>query len=90
LETFSGGHIPDGRAGRNIPTRHVLEAVLWILFGCAWHRHIELQNCARRFKLLPRDFASVLDVANEKTPWMKMLHPTLWRSEIDQRSAEKA
>jgi len=29
---FPEEHIPDGRAGRKpIPTRHVLEAVLWIL-----------------------------------------------------------
>ena len=31
-EAFPEEHIPDGRAGRKpIPTRHVLEAVLWIL-----------------------------------------------------------
>jgi hypothetical protein len=33
---FPEEHIPDGRPGRKpIPTRHVLEAVLWILNRCA-------------------------------------------------------
>ena len=35
---FSEEHIPDGRPGRPIPTRRILEAVLWILnTGTQWH-----------------------------------------------------
>src|ERR1700720_3993791 len=46
---FPEEHIPDGRAGRKpIPTRHVLEAVLWIL------------NTDAQWHMLPQSAAGVL------------------------------
>ena len=71
---FPEEHIPDGRPGRKpIPTRQVLEAVLWILnTGAQWHM---LPQCYPNHKTVHRRFQtwcrnevlrSVLtDVANE-------------------------
>src|ERR1700739_2930074 len=71
---FPEEHIPDGRAGRKpIPTRHVLEAVLWILnTGAQWHmlpqRYPNYKTVHRRFQtwccheILRR---VLTDVANE-------------------------
>jgi transposase len=58
--------IPDGRPGRkSIPTRHVLEAVLWILnTGAQWHMvpqsYPNYKTVHRRLSklVLQRDFAS--------------------------------
>ena len=54
---FPEEHIPDGRSGRKpIPTRHVLEAVLWILnTGAQWHMlpqsYPNYEMCIDAFKL---------------------------------------
>jgi transposase len=46
---FPEEHIPDGRPGRKpIPTRRVLEAVLWILnTGAQWHMGFSLGATAK-------------------------------------------
>jgi transposase len=71
---FPEEHIPDGRAGRKpSPTRHVLEAVLWILnTGAQWHMlpqyYPNYKTVHRRFQIWCRDevLRRVLtDVANE-------------------------
>jgi transposase len=71
---FPEEHIPDGRAGRKpIPTRHVLEAVLWILnTGAQWHMlpqsYANSKTVHRRFQTWCRDeiLCRVLtDIANE-------------------------
>jgi transposase len=71
---FPEEHIPDGRAGRKpIPTRHVLEAVLWILnTGAQWHM---LPQSYPNYKTVHRRFQTwchneilrevLTDVANE-------------------------
>ena len=71
---FPEEHIPDGRAGRKpIPTRHVLEAVLWILnTGAQWHM---LPQSCPNYKTVHRRFQTwccneilrrvLTDVANE-------------------------
>src|ERR1700723_1735872 len=71
---FPEEHIPDGRAGRKpIPTRHVLEAVLWILnTGAQWHM---LPQSYPNYKTAHRRFQTwccheilrlvLTDVANE-------------------------
>ena len=71
---FPEEHIPDGRAGREpIPTRHVLEAVLWILnTGAQWHM---LPQSYPNYKTVHRRFQTwccheilrlvLTDVANE-------------------------
>src|SRR5262249_3945034 len=67
-------HIADGRPGRKpIPTRHVLEAVLWILnTGAQWHMlpqsYPNYKTVHRRFQTWCRNevLRRVLtDVANE-------------------------
>ena len=71
---FPEEHIPDGRPGRRpIPTRHVLEAVLWILnTGAQWHMlpqsYPNYKTVHRRFQTWCRNevLRRVLtDVANE-------------------------
>src|SRR6516165_7641985 len=71
---FPEEHIPDGRPGRKpIPTRRVLEAVLWILnTGAQWHMLPQsfpnYKTVHRRFQTWCRDetLRRVLtDVANE-------------------------
>src|ERR1700720_2776216 len=71
---FPEEHIPDGRAGRKpIPTRHVLEAVLWILnTGAQWHM---LPQSYPNYKTVHRRFQTwccneilrrvLTDIANE-------------------------
>ena len=71
---FPEEHIPDGRPGRKpIPTRHVLEAVLWILnTGAQWHMlpqsYANYKTVHRRFQTWCRDEVlrrMLTDVANE-------------------------
>jgi transposase len=52
---FPEEHIPDGRPGRKpVPTRRVLEAVLWILnTGAQWHM---LPQCYPNYKTVHRRF----------------------------------
>jgi transposase len=54
-EHFPEENIPDGRPGRKpIPTRLVLEAVLWILnTGAQWHM---LPQCYPNYKTVHRRF----------------------------------
>ena len=71
---FPEEHIPDGRPGRKpVPTRRVLEAVLWILnTGAQWHM---LPQSYPNYKTVHRRFQSrchsevlrqaLTDVANE-------------------------
>ena len=71
---FPEEHIPDGRPGRKpVPTRQVLEAVLWILnTGAQWHM---LPQCYPNYKTVHRRFQTwcrsevlrqvLTDVANE-------------------------
>src|SRR5262245_12260698 len=71
---FPEEHIPDGRPGRKpIPTRRVLEAVLWILnTGAQWHvlpqSYPNYKPVHRRFQTWSRDAVLrrvLTDVANE-------------------------
>ena len=52
---FPEEHVPEGRPGRKpIPTRRVLEAVLWILnTGAQWHM---LPQCYPNYKTVHRRF----------------------------------
>jgi len=71
---FPEENIPDGRSGRKpIPTRQVLEAVLWILnTGAQWHM---LPQCYPNYKTVHRRFQAwcrsevlrgvLTDIANE-------------------------
>jgi transposase len=54
-ESIFREHIPEGRPGRKpIPTRSVLEAVLWILnAGAQWHM---LPQCYANYKTVHRRF----------------------------------
>jgi transposase len=73
-EHFPEENIPDGRPGRKpIPTRLVLEAVLWILnTGAQWHM---LPQCYPNYKTVHRRFQTwcrneilrqvLTDIANE-------------------------
>src|ERR1041385_2492896 len=71
---FPEEHIPDGRPGRKpIPTRRVLEAVLWILnTGAQWHMlpqsYPNYKTVHRRFQTWCRDEVLrrvLMDIANE-------------------------
>src|ERR1700730_17720976 len=71
---FPEEHIPDGRPGRKpIPTRRVLESVLWILnTGAQWHMlpqsYPNYKTVHRRFQTWCRDEIlrrMLTDVANE-------------------------
>jgi transposase len=74
MKHFPEEHIADGRPGRKpIPTRHVLEAVLWILnTGAQWHM---LPQSYPNYKTVHRRFQTwccneilrrvLTDVANE-------------------------
>ena len=73
-EHFPEENIPDGRPGRKpVPTRLVLEAVLWILnTGAQWHM---LPQCYPNYKTVHRRFQPwcrneilrqvLTDIANE-------------------------
>ena len=73
-ERFPEENIPDGRPGRKpVPTRLVLEAVLWILnTGAQWHM---LPQCYPNYKTVHRRFQTwcrneilrqvLTDIANE-------------------------
>src|SRR5262249_40213905 len=73
-EHFPEENIPDGRPGREpVPTRLVLEAVLWILnTGAQWHM---LPQCYPNYKTVHRRFQTwcrneilrqvLTDIANE-------------------------
>jgi transposase len=73
-EHFPEENIPDGRPGRKpVPTRLVLEAVLWILnTGAQWHM---LPQCYPNYKTVHRRFQTwcrneilrqvLTDIANE-------------------------
>src|SRR5512144_277117 len=56
---FPEENIPDGRPGRKpIPTRDVLEAVLWILnTGAQWHM---LPQCFPSYKTVHRRFPDLV------------------------------
>src|SRR2546429_9059343 len=62
---FPEEHIPDGRPGRKpIPTRRILEAVLWILnTGAQWHMLPQQRNRGfdqlHRWRTLPDSTRSV-------------------------------
>src|ERR1700739_2546377 len=71
---FPEEHIPDGRRGRKpIPTRRVVEAVLWILnTGAQWHMlpqsYPNYKTVHRRFQAWCRDETLrriLTDVAND-------------------------
>src|SRR5580700_5083176 len=75
---FPEEHIPDGRAGRKpIPTRHVLEAMLWILnTGAQWH-------------MLPQSYPNYKTVHRRFQTWccneilrLVALHPIWIRSKL--------
>ena len=104
---FPEEHIPDGRPGRKpIPTRRVLEAVLWILnTGAQWHMlpqsYPNYKTVHRRFQTWCRDAVLrrvLTDVANELRDREKKnassTQPSLWPRvagwESELRSAEKA
>ena len=104
---FPEEHIPDGRAGRKpIPTRHVLEAVLWILnTGAQWHMlpqsypnyktvHPTLSNL-----VLQRDFESSFNgrcqrASRLKARWMKKnassMRRSLWPKVAGQKSDQRS
>src|SRR5262245_2198388 len=104
---FPEEHIPDGRPGRKpIPTRHVLEAVLWILnTGAQWHMlpqsYPNYKTVHRRFqtwccneilrRTLPTSFATKARWTKKNASSMqRSLWPKVADRKSDQRSAEKA
>src|SRR5262245_22377497 len=59
-ESFSGGDIADGRPGRkSIPTRRVLEAVLWLL------------NTGAQLHMLPQSYPNYKTVHRRFQPWCR-------------------
>ena len=103
---FPEEHIADGRPGRKpIPTRHVLEAVLWILnTGAQWHM---LPQSYPNYKPVHRRFQTwcgnevlrrvLTDVANElrdKGALMKKNASSMQRSSspkvVDRKSEQRS
>ena len=105
-EHFPEENIPDGRPGRKpVPTRLVLEAVLWILnTGAQWHM---LPQCYPNYKTVHRRFQTwcgneilrqiLTDIANElreRTRWMKKnvssTRPLRWPRAAAQRLVRRS
>ena len=65
---FPEEHIPDGRPGRKpIPTRRVLEAVLWILnTGAQWHMHGSHASRDRLIELAEKHVTELFEHRAEK------------------------
>jgi transposase len=71
---FPEEHIPDGRPGRkSVPTRRVLEAVLWILnTGAQWHM---LPQSYPNYKTVHRRFQSWCPCCNSSFDQIQTRNP---------------